>query len=196
MKETGALTQFYPMDERAFEDWVDLTARKIRAWGVCLPLFKEIWCAAGGEAFSQIIANSEATTYEELVSEVALKLFPYSLHVREVEESLWSPARAPSVYQAVLNHRSQSKIFESKAKEGTSRIYCESAPSSRRSTVGEGGHWEHRLPAVHQPHHRHLATYLQSCPPPLATGVGRPDTGERIAPSDNIGATTATSWDI
>eukprot|EP00921_Rhytidocystis_pertsovi_P024303 GHVQ01039090.1.p1 GENE.GHVQ01039090.1~~GHVQ01039090.1.p1 ORF type:complete len:303 (+),score=53.04 GHVQ01039090.1:113-1021(+) len=47
--------------------------------------------------------NTTASTYEGVVNEVAGRLFPYSDYVKELEDFLWSPPRASTVYDAILD---------------------------------------------------------------------------------------------
>lgn len=96
-KETGDLGAFNPVDEKSLEDWVDGAARRIKARGVCVQLFKEFWYNSCPESISAVIGEAEGETYEELVDAVALRLFPKSDYVRDVENQLWSPERQPSV---------------------------------------------------------------------------------------------------
>eukprot|EP01068_Selenidium_serpulae_P000743 Selendium_serpulae@DN11309_c0_g1_i1.p1 len=97
-KETGTLATFHPANERALEEWVDANAPKIKARGVCVDLFKELWAAVATADFSR----AEGTIYEELVDTVALKLFAQSQLYLTVEEELWAPSRERSVHLAVL----------------------------------------------------------------------------------------------
>eukprot|EP00923_Selenidium_pygospionis_P014798 GHVN01025662.1.p1 GENE.GHVN01025662.1~~GHVN01025662.1.p1 ORF type:complete len:187 (+),score=7.11 GHVN01025662.1:1316-1876(+) len=66
---------------------------------------QEMWTAASGEAFAAATMKEQAAMYEDLVSAVALELFPHSLYVRQVENDIWSPPRQSSVYQALLSLR-------------------------------------------------------------------------------------------
>eukprot|EP00923_Selenidium_pygospionis_P001889 GHVN01002886.1.p1 GENE.GHVN01002886.1~~GHVN01002886.1.p1 ORF type:complete len:254 (-),score=10.54 GHVN01002886.1:134-895(-) len=61
-----------------------------------------MWSAAASPDFSGIIMRADADTYEGLVDGVALTVFPKSLHVHDIEEQLWTPARGRSVHLAFL----------------------------------------------------------------------------------------------
>lgn len=106
-----AFPDFNLVNECALEDWVDLATRKVKARRLCVTLFKELWVAASSEEVASTIMNVEANSYELVVSAIALQLFPHSNYVQDVEESLWHPARAPTVFTAIHNLKKYAACY-------------------------------------------------------------------------------------
>eukprot|EP00923_Selenidium_pygospionis_P043532 GHVN01075130.1.p1 GENE.GHVN01075130.1~~GHVN01075130.1.p1 ORF type:complete len:123 (+),score=11.83 GHVN01075130.1:213-581(+) len=79
MKEAGSLKEFAPTNEKELEDCVDASARPIKARGVCVPIFQIMWAGVSSESLAATIMDKNTDSYEGLVSEVALELFPHSL---------------------------------------------------------------------------------------------------------------------
>eukprot|EP00921_Rhytidocystis_pertsovi_P023882 GHVQ01038322.1.p1 GENE.GHVQ01038322.1~~GHVQ01038322.1.p1 ORF type:complete len:112 (-),score=10.16 GHVQ01038322.1:600-935(-) len=50
LKEAGSFDEFKPTSEKELEDWMDVTARKVKARRLCVPLFREQWCACTSES--------------------------------------------------------------------------------------------------------------------------------------------------
>eukprot|EP00923_Selenidium_pygospionis_P023945 GHVN01041649.1.p1 GENE.GHVN01041649.1~~GHVN01041649.1.p1 ORF type:complete len:137 (+),score=17.37 GHVN01041649.1:213-623(+) len=88
MREAGKLAEFAPVDEKGIEDWLDA-----------------MWASVSSESLAATIMDKKATGYEELVSKVALELFPHSRYVLKLEEELWNTTRQPTVHSAVMSLR-------------------------------------------------------------------------------------------
>ena len=95
-------SDFAPVSEEAFEDWVDLAARQVSRHRVACELFQEAWSAVASEELAGIIEEVPKTEdYEELINSVATVLFPSSSHLtHRIEGQIASGKRAATVYQA------------------------------------------------------------------------------------------------
>ena len=88
LKITG-LPEFDPKDEEELEDWADTAASYVTRYALSLPIFQELWCGVSTLGLRPVIAEVEAERYEELVSKVALALFPRSRYVSILEAELF-----------------------------------------------------------------------------------------------------------
>eukprot|EP00923_Selenidium_pygospionis_P036119 GHVN01063369.1.p1 GENE.GHVN01063369.1~~GHVN01063369.1.p1 ORF type:complete len:312 (+),score=9.35 GHVN01063369.1:52-987(+) len=173
MKETGSLTEFCPIDERAFEDWVDVNARKIKAWGVCIPLFKEIWCAAGGEAFSQVIAMSGL-----LIPDTGPRRQPQGDHEGCPHPRSRAPTQGRGAWGGSCGRSSRS----------TSRTTAQPprSPTTPCYGCGEMGHWRKDCPfGQHRCHNCHKLGHIAKACRNMAIKdtQGRVSQSLRAAPS-------------
>ena len=95
------LEPFSPKTEEQLEDWVDIAAGQISRQNVCLILFQEAWMAAATPAYARRVGNIvDAENHEDLVSKVALVLFPVSDYVQEVEDKVRQGFRQATVLEA------------------------------------------------------------------------------------------------
>ena len=96
-----ALPAFNAKTERDLEDWADVAARQVSRYHVCVTLFQEAWEAVSPPSVAAIIGKAtQNTTHEELVDDVAVRLYPCSRYVEDVEEMLFHGKRQLSVLDA------------------------------------------------------------------------------------------------
>ena len=92
---------FSPKSEKDLEEWVDEAARKAAKFRLSVLLFQQAWELASSESIGAVIGQVIAPEdYEDLVTEVAKRLFPRSRYVEEVEEVLFHGQRQTSVLAA------------------------------------------------------------------------------------------------
>ena len=93
----GPIPTFEPNTELELEEWVDTVANKIRMRGIHQTLFREIWMHAAAPDFAAAVEKASDETYEGMVDQVALELFPRSEAYHEVELWFFMPERGTSV---------------------------------------------------------------------------------------------------
>lgn len=95
------LSPFSPTTEKEFEDWVDSAAQITSRHRLGMTLFQEAWMSVSSFVYAQTIGDVfEATGHEDLVRQVALKMFPVSHYVLDVENALKQGERQASVLMA------------------------------------------------------------------------------------------------
>ena len=96
-----ALPDFRAKTERDLEDWADAAARQVSKYHVCVRIFQESWEAVSQPSVAAIVGQSTTVeSHEALVNDVALRVFPRSQYVSEVEEMLFHGKRQSSVLEA------------------------------------------------------------------------------------------------
>ena len=106
------LKPFCPKSEKDLEDWADDAARKAAKFRLCSTLFQEAWELASSESIGAVIGQITNTgDHEDLVTEVAKRLFPRSRYVEEVEEALFHGKRQVSVLEAEHWMRTMSSRY-------------------------------------------------------------------------------------
>jgi hypothetical protein len=95
------LKPFQPRSERDFEEWVDVAARKVAKFRMCAVLFQEGWEAVSSQSVAAVVGQIPADSdHEQMVGEVAKRLFPHSRYVEELEEELFYGKRQATVLEA------------------------------------------------------------------------------------------------
>ena len=97
------LPPFNPICEREFEDWCDAAASRASKQRICLLLFQEAWtgvCEGNLSRFVKAFTPQLDSTKEDLVTFVALAIFPKSSYVEEVETLLFTGLQQSRVFQA------------------------------------------------------------------------------------------------
>ena len=95
------LEPFALKSEPVFEDWVDKAASLVSRHRLCCTLFQEAWMSVSPSAYAQRIGDVvDYKDHEDLVTQVALSLFPVSYYVQDVEVELTKGVHQPSVLKA------------------------------------------------------------------------------------------------
>ena len=95
------LEEFNANDEGSLEDWIDKMARKARQEQLCVVLFQRAWAAVSSEAIAGIISSIDPPeSHERLVDVVALKLFPCSRYIIDLETEVFKGKRHTSTIAA------------------------------------------------------------------------------------------------
>ena len=99
--QLGTIPPFTPANELELEEWVDGMAAKVRRKGLHQALFHEVWLTNASRHFATAVEKATDEDFEEMVSQVALKLFPRSDAIHQVEGWLMTPDRQNTVTEAL-----------------------------------------------------------------------------------------------
>jgi len=92
---------FAPKTEAEFEDWVDIIARQVTKYQLCVALFQDAWEAVADTLHAKRIGSIPVpNTHEELVDIVAHSLFKCGSFVKNHELKLLQSQRCVSVFEA------------------------------------------------------------------------------------------------
>eukprot|EP00921_Rhytidocystis_pertsovi_P018890 GHVQ01029915.1.p1 GENE.GHVQ01029915.1~~GHVQ01029915.1.p1 ORF type:complete len:160 (-),score=24.29 GHVQ01029915.1:252-731(-) len=90
------LPSFTGTVEKDLEEWIDKAARTIVQHNLGLSLFCRLWAAVSKPRVADLIMSVTCDDYEELVSLVAVTLFPSSSYVVSLEEEICKGCRTES----------------------------------------------------------------------------------------------------
>ena len=96
------LKEFRPESEEDLEDWVDAAAEQVKRNRISCELFQLAWIGAAAHDLSRIVGDVTRTNnYEDLVSKIAMALFPgENEHAYRLEKKLLNAPRCTSVVAA------------------------------------------------------------------------------------------------
>ena len=100
-----------PKTEEELESWVDEAAQIVCRFRACPALFHEAWVLACQGAVKEVVGDSVAEEYEDIVTAVSLKLFPTSRYVVELEELLFFGKAQETVLEAECWLRRQASRY-------------------------------------------------------------------------------------
>ena len=107
----GHVPAFAPRNELELERWVDDVGAKVRMRRMHQTIFKEAWQYAATQDFAAVIERANDATYEGMVNEVALELFPNSTVVRQVERWFLKPDRKSTVRHALTTVAHTASLY-------------------------------------------------------------------------------------
>ena len=107
----GHIPEFSPRNELELERWVDDVGAKVRMRRVHQAIFKEAWLFAATQEFAAVVERASDATYEGMVNEVALELFPNSTVVRQVERWFLKPDRKTTVRHALTTVAHTASLY-------------------------------------------------------------------------------------